>query len=186
MADRIEIPSNTAQIQSNYEKYKDYFTDDTSDELGQDQFLQLMVEQMRNQDFNNPTDNSEYIAQMAQFSMVQQMQQMNYNTNASYATSLIGKTVTTGVTDESSNGMAYSMGVVNGVKMNGTSFEIIVDGKSYQLKDITEVLAEAPVINESAETDLSGVVESSKSGTEDENDDAIEDEEAPDYTQGIF
>jgi flagellar basal-body rod modification protein FlgD len=39
-------------------------------ELGQNEFLELMLTQMRHQDPFNPTDNGEFITQMAQFSQV--------------------------------------------------------------------------------------------------------------------
>ena len=42
----------------------------SSDTLGQDDFLKLMTTQLQNQDPFKPTDNTEMIAQMAQFSMV--------------------------------------------------------------------------------------------------------------------
>ena len=211
MADSIgiaNIPTDLSQIQQNYEDYKDYFTEDDSDTLGQDAFLTLMVEQMKNQDFMSPTDNSEYIAQMAQFSMVQEMQQMNYNTNASYATSLIGKTVTTSAVDISSASVLDSTGVVTGVKMNGTSFEIIVNGNSYDLSDITEVSQGdttatqteytdydallndyiAALNNSVVYSDTADATESEDTAVEETQEDtAIEEtEEDPDYSQGVF
>ena len=42
-------------------------------ELGKDQFLQLLMTQMRNQDPLNPTDSTASIAQLAQFSSLEQM-----------------------------------------------------------------------------------------------------------------
>ncbi|MEM7257956.1 MAG: flagellar hook capping FlgD N-terminal domain-containing protein [Pseudomonadota bacterium] len=41
-----------------------------SSELGQDEFLRLMLEQIRHQDPFKPADNGEFITQMAQFSQV--------------------------------------------------------------------------------------------------------------------
>jgi len=41
-----------------------------SKELGQEDFMKLLVAQMKNQDPNNPTDNGQFLAQIAQFSMV--------------------------------------------------------------------------------------------------------------------
>ena len=46
-------------------------------ELGRDQFLQLLVVQMRNQDPLDPVSNTEFISQMANFSALEQMQQLN-------------------------------------------------------------------------------------------------------------
>ena len=44
-----------------------------NDELGKDAFLQLLVAQLKNQDPLNPQDNSSYIAELAQFSSLEQM-----------------------------------------------------------------------------------------------------------------
>lgn len=44
-----------------------------NDDLGKDAFLQLLVTQLRNQDPLNPQDNSSYIAELAQFSSLEQM-----------------------------------------------------------------------------------------------------------------
>lgn len=44
-----------------------------NDDLGKDAFLQLLVTQLKNQDPLNPQDNSSYIAELAQFSSLEQM-----------------------------------------------------------------------------------------------------------------
>ena len=44
-----------------------------NDDLGKDAFLQLLVTQLQNQDPLNPQDNSSYIAELAQFSSLEQM-----------------------------------------------------------------------------------------------------------------
>lgn len=44
--------------------------------LGKDAFLQLMIAQLQHQDPTAPMDNSEFIAQMAQFTTLEQMQNM--------------------------------------------------------------------------------------------------------------
>ena len=45
--------------------------------LGKEEFLQLLAEQMRNQDPLNPADSSQMIAELAQFSSLEQMQNLN-------------------------------------------------------------------------------------------------------------
>ena len=48
-----------------------------SNELGQDAFLRLLIAQLANQDPLNPMDDREFIAQMTQFSALEQMTQLN-------------------------------------------------------------------------------------------------------------
>lgn len=48
-----------------------------SDSLGKDAFLKLLVEQIKNQDPLEPKDNSEFVAQLAQFSSLEQTMGIN-------------------------------------------------------------------------------------------------------------
>ena len=69
--------------------------------LGKDDFLKLLVGQMRHQDPLNPSSDQDYIAQMAQFSMVEQVsnmalanERMLKTLRTDQAFGLLGKTVT--------------------------------------------------------------------------------------------
>ncbi|RZA08399.1 MAG: flagellar hook assembly protein FlgD [Moraxellaceae bacterium] len=74
-----------------------------TNDLGQDAFLQLMITQMKNQDPLAPQSNSEFVAQLAQFSSVQGLEKLNSNFNtfssgfqsnqALQASSLVGRSV---------------------------------------------------------------------------------------------
>lgn len=46
-------------------------------DLGKDAFIQLLVTQLQNQDPLDPVDDKEFISQMAQFSALEQMQNLN-------------------------------------------------------------------------------------------------------------
>jgi len=73
-------------------------------ELDRDAFLNLLVTQLQNQDPLNPTDSAEFTAQLAQFSSLEQLGNVNDNLkqlqdfqasiNNSQAVTLIGKEIT--------------------------------------------------------------------------------------------
>ena len=77
---------------------------DASGELGQDAFLKLLVAQMKHQDPLNPQANEEFIAQLAQFTSLEQLMGVNSSLNDLYAattsmnnasmTQLLGRDVT--------------------------------------------------------------------------------------------
>lgn len=65
----------TSDYYLNTSKYT-YTDKKDNGELGKDAFLQILITQLQNQDPTNPMDDREFIAQMAQFSSLEQMQNM--------------------------------------------------------------------------------------------------------------
>jgi flagellar basal-body rod modification protein FlgD len=90
-------------------------------------FLNLLVAQMKNQDPTNPMDSTQYVAQLASFSQVEQSVQINTKlenllqaSTLSQADALIGRTVT------SADGNVS--GVVTGVKLVSGGAVALLDG----------------------------------------------------------
>jgi flagellar basal-body rod modification protein FlgD len=120
-----------------------------SSELGKDAFMKLLVTQIRNQDPLQPTDNQDFIAQLAQFSTLEQTQALNDNivglavlqqSNALLAqltssSALIGQSVTY-LDPESGEGLE---GTVSSVKIEDGLAVLNIDGKSVPLVNVVEV-----------------------------------------------
>jgi flagellar basal-body rod modification protein FlgD len=113
-------------------------SDSNKNTLDMDDFIQLMVAQLQNQDMNNTTDTSEMMAQMAQYSMVEALNEMKDQSVAASSFTMIGKGVTISGTDD--DGKSYStVGVVDGVSLKGGEAKVAVNGKSYPVGDVKEV-----------------------------------------------
>jgi flagellar basal-body rod modification protein FlgD len=119
-----------------------------SSTLNQNDFLQLLVAQMQNQNPLEPQSNSEMAAQMAQFTSLQQSSAMSSSLAMLQANSLIGNTVTLQV-----NSQTTANGVVQGVVLQGGTPKILVNGSLYDLNQVTTVtptLAPQPTSSSSA------------------------------------
>lgn len=106
--------------------------------LGKTDFLQILVAQMSNQDPMEPTSDTDFIAQLAQFSVLEQMQQMNSGFMTSQAYSLIGKMV---YIEESTNTEAI-YGKVDGVLRKDGIDYLMVGDEIYEVSSVTGVLDE--------------------------------------------
>lgn len=111
----------------------------TSQSLGKDDFLKLLITQLTNQDPTNPMEDTQFIAQMAQFSSLEQMTNMNEQftkmtqmLNSSEAVSTIGKTVEIEVGDTTTRG------VVEGIT-RGENPQILVNGAYYDMNRINAI-----------------------------------------------
>ncbi len=165
MADGV-ITNGAEQIASNYEKYKDNFADDSTSKLGQTDFLTLMIEQLKNQDLNNPQSDTEFIAQMAQFSALEAQQENLTYAQGNYAASLLGRAVNIGSVS-GDNVSVSDTGLVTGVFKNGDEYNVIVNGNQYKLSQVISV-QEAYPVTDTDETDKKDDV------AEDNTTDAVE------------
>lgn len=115
-----------------------------SNSLSMDDFFSLMVAQLSNQDMNNTMDNSQFLAQMAQFSMVQALTDLNAMSQTSYSVGLIGKEVT--VAENNSDGSLSTVkGIVESVNLFNGDAKIVVEGTQYDLSSVM-IVSEPKII----------------------------------------
>jgi flagellar basal-body rod modification protein FlgD len=115
----------------------------TTNKLGEykEQFMQLLCAQMKYQDPLEPTSNTEYISQYAQFTQVEQMQNLSNTVALNRAADMVGKTVQiTQVDEETGETKSIVEGKVDFVTYeSGTSY-VSVNGNKYKLDDVTAVV----------------------------------------------
>lgn len=122
--------------------------------LGKDAFLKLLTTQMQYQDPLNPTSDTEWIAQMAQFSALEAMQNMAQTTENTQAFQLVGQYV---IIDENSGIGAPKLtaGMVDYVTIQGGKAYINMDGKTYSY-DMLDSVVSNDYIKVLAESDAAG------------------------------
>jgi flagellar basal-body rod modification protein FlgD len=111
-----------------------------------DMFLKLLVAQMRYQDPSKPTDASQFLAQTAQFTLVEKLENLQKSqaavaqtTQLQAATGMVGTTVSYSVTDDAGN-TATKSGVVSAVTVtaDGTP-KLTVGTDDVELAAVTKV-----------------------------------------------
>ena len=128
----------------NYSSITDPATSGTSkkkinNELGKDDFLQLLVTQLQHQDPLAPMEDKDFIAQMAQFTSLEQMKNMNNAVQVTQATSYIGKQVTWA----DSQGTEQT-GIVTAIRIVKSEPKVMIGAEAIELKKIMSV-TDAPV-----------------------------------------
>ena len=93
-------------------------------ELDRDAFLMLLVTQMQHQDPLNPMDDRDFLAQMAQFSALEQQQHMTRSMEMQQAHGMIGKTVYANFFDEAAEMFREVEGPVVQVTRRGNTIHL--------------------------------------------------------------
>jgi hypothetical protein len=114
------------------------FTDEKSNNISVNDFLTLMVAQLKNQDFMNPVDDTQYVTQLAQFATMQQMQDMATYMKTNYVMSLVGKNVTAAKFSVSGE-LQKEVGAVQKVSLVDNEYSIYVNGTKFSLEQIMEI-----------------------------------------------
>lgn len=110
-----------------------------NDSVNKDDFLQLLVAQMQYQDPMEPTDNTQWVTQYAQFSQVEELQNMAQNMSLSRASSLVGQTVIMNVED-AKGGVTEVQGNVDFVSYEGGNAFLSINGELYSMNDLKHVV----------------------------------------------
>ncbi len=114
-------------------------TKNSGGDMDKDAFLQLLVAQMKYQDPMEPTSNTEYIAQYAQFSQVEAISNMATSMDLSRASGLVGQEVY--IKTSGSDGKDdYVQGKVDYVVYEGGKPYLSINESLYSLDDLDTVV----------------------------------------------
>ena len=103
--------------------------------MDKEAFLNLLVAQMKYQDPLEPTSNTEFVSQYAQFSALEQMQNMSATLELSRASTLVGQTVSVNTTD-STGRTTTIQGMVDYVVYENNKAYVSIEGNLYSLDDV--------------------------------------------------
>ncbi len=103
--------------------------------MDKEAFLKLLVAQMKYQDPLEPTSNTEFVSQYAQFSSLEQMQNMSATLELSRASTLVGQTVSVNTTDSTGKSTTIQ-GVVDYVVYENNKAYVSIGGELYSLDDV--------------------------------------------------
>lgn len=114
-----------------------------NNELGKDEFLKILITQLKNQDPTQPLQDKEFIAQMAQFTSVEQLTNMSsemklLRQSLGFASGLIGKEITWSYQDN--DGKVHSKsGIVDSITVKNNQQFAHVKGEDIALENISQI-----------------------------------------------
>ena len=126
------------QVQSTYTETDQTKKKSSGAELGKDAFLQLLTTQLQYQDPLEPTSNTEYVAQ---FSALEEMQNVSSALSNSQALSLVGKNVIIKVGKSTENANTTTVGgKVQYVQIVDGKAKLAINGQLYDYDDFDMVV----------------------------------------------
>lgn len=115
-----------------------------SNDLGKDDFLKLLITQLQHQDPLEPMEDQDFIAQIAQFSSLEQMQNLNNSFSYSMGFSLMGKYISAAIADDKTGKVRLVEGEVSAVRSEAGVVYLVVDGEDVPIDKISNV-SETPL-----------------------------------------
>ncbi|MCK9362252.1 MAG: hypothetical protein M0P74_01420 [Syntrophales bacterium] len=117
--------------------------------LGKDEFFKMLIAQLKNQDPLNPQDGAEFSAQLAQFSSLEQLTNLNKTLEAQGASysalmnlqsvSLVGKEVEAKIVDKDTAESKTVTGMVSAVQFRDNSIFLTVNDQEVAFGDVVSV-----------------------------------------------
>ncbi|MFS0869716.1 flagellar hook capping FlgD N-terminal domain-containing protein [Paenibacillus xylanilyticus] len=153
MATEIVSTNNTWP---NYSAANKATTSAATKELGKDQFLKILITQLQNQDPMQPMEDKEFIAQMAQFSSVEQLVNISsqlkaLNQSLGAVSSMIGREISWLSSNKEDNG-TLRQGIVDSIIVrDGVQYAKVGDDE-IELNEIIQVSNPAPIEEEESQT----------------------------------
>ncbi|MFP4113391.1 MAG: flagellar hook assembly protein FlgD [Spirochaetota bacterium] len=135
--------TEVARLQSQNESFNLALTNSrvAKTELGKDEFLKILITQLENQDPTEPMQDREFIAQMAQFSTLEQMTNMSSEferlgslLQSGQAVNVLGKTVDIVLGDAVVTGRVQEV-------TGGDYPQVLVNGSYYDYSNVQRVRA---------------------------------------------
>ena len=127
----VNIPSTAATTKNS-----------SGSNLSMNDFFTLLSAQLQYQDPMQPTDNSQFMAQMAQFSTLEQLQNLSKTMSISTATSSIGKYAVYNATDASGN-TTQGAGTVDAVDLTSDTPTYLINGSWISQSNVTQFFSSA-------------------------------------------
>jgi flagellar basal-body rod modification protein FlgD len=137
MSDWVTVTNNTTS-NSIFNNTKPY---EQQSSLGKDDFLKILTTQLSNQDPSSPMQNQDFIAQMATFSSLEQMTNLNKsfdqfaNRQMNQFAGVIGKQITWTPTDATEP----KTGIVSGISQQDGNYFYLVGNEKVPIENVTEI-----------------------------------------------
>lgn len=112
------------------------------DSLGKNAFLKLLVAQMQYQDPLEPVDNTQYVSELAQFSALEEMQNVSASLDNQNAFGLVGKHVIIAVGSSEGNVQSEIAGKVDFIQMVNGKAKLSINDNMYELADLEYVIGD--------------------------------------------
>jgi len=108
-------------------------------ELGKDAFMSILIAQLQHQDPLRPMDDREFISQMAQFSTLEQMQNLSSGFAQLRAINMLGKHINAELREEEGKGPEVINGIAESAGFMDGRINIVVNGRYVPIEDIINI-----------------------------------------------